>query len=42
MVVPEGVSAALGQRLIDRPWFVRHVLLNRWFLHAQQPALALC
>ena len=41
MVVPEGVSAALGQRLIDRPWFVRHVLLNRWFLHAQQPALAL-
>jgi 2-polyprenyl-6-methoxyphenol hydroxylase-like FAD-dependent oxidoreductase len=41
MVVPDGVSAALGHRLIDRPWFVRHVLLNRWFLHAQQPALAL-
>jgi len=41
MVVPDGMSAALGHRLIDWPWFVRHVLLNRWFLHAQQPALAL-
>ena len=41
LAVPDGLSAALGQRLIDWPWFVRHVLLNRWFLHAQQPALAL-
>jgi geranylgeranyl reductase family protein len=39
--VPAGASAELALRLFDRPWFVRHVLLNRWFLHAHQPALAL-
>ena len=38
---PVGASAALALRLLDRPWFVRHVLLNRWFLHARTPALAL-
>jgi hypothetical protein len=21
------------------PWFARHVVIDRWFLHAQQPAL---
>jgi geranylgeranyl reductase family protein len=25
---------------LSSSWFVRHVLINRWFLHAQQPALA--
>ena len=39
--VPVGIPAALALRLLERPWFVRHVLLNRWFLHAQEPALAL-
>lgn len=39
--LPSGVPAALALRLLDRPWFVRHVLLDRWFLHAQEPALAL-
>jgi flavin-dependent dehydrogenase len=29
----------LGPWLIRTPWFVRQVLLNRWFLHAQVPAL---
>jgi menaquinone-9 beta-reductase len=37
--VPAGVSEALARRLLDRPWFVRRVLLDRWFLHAQEPAL---
>jgi flavin-dependent dehydrogenase len=37
--VPAGVSIALARRLLDHPWFVRHFVLDRWFLHAQQPAL---
>jgi geranylgeranyl reductase family protein len=39
-VVPETVAAGLAPRLLEAPWFVRHVLLHRWFLHAHQPALA--
>jgi flavin-dependent dehydrogenase len=30
----------VGARLLSSPWFARHVLLDRWFLHARQPALA--
>jgi flavin-dependent dehydrogenase len=37
--VPAGVSIALARRLLDHRWFVRHFVLDRWFLHAQQPAL---
>ena len=39
-IVPTGLAAALGPLLLARPWFVRRVLLNRWFLHAHQPPLA--
>jgi hypothetical protein len=35
------MPAALARPFLGSPWFVRHVVLNRWFLHAQQPALAL-
>lgn len=38
--VPAGVSTALARLLLASPWFVRHVVINRWFLHAQEPALA--
>ena len=38
------LSASLGtarlSRLLEKPAFVRHVVLDRWFLHRQQPALA--
>jgi flavin-dependent dehydrogenase len=37
-LVPPGASA-LALRLLDAPWFVRHVVLDRWFLHAQEPPL---
>jgi len=40
-VVPDAMPAALARPFLGSPWFVRHVVLNRWFLHAQQPALAL-
>lgn len=39
-IVPQGVSAALARRLLTYPWFVRHVVLDRWFLHAHDEALA--
>jgi flavin-dependent dehydrogenase len=38
-MVPEDVGAALGRRLLAAPAFVRHVVLDRWFLHRHQPAL---
>jgi flavin-dependent dehydrogenase len=37
--VPQGISVALARTLLDSPWFVRHLVIDRWFLHAQQPAL---
>jgi len=30
---------ALARRLLVNPWFSRHVVIDRWFLHGQQPAL---
>jgi flavin-dependent dehydrogenase len=32
--VPPAVLAALGRGLMRAPWFVRHVVLDRWFLHS--------
>jgi menaquinone-9 beta-reductase len=37
--VPPSLTAALGSRLLARPWFVRHLVLDRWFLHANEPSL---
>jgi flavin-dependent dehydrogenase len=39
-IVPEHVAIGLAPRLLEAPWFVRHVLLHRWFLHAHEPGLA--
>lgn len=39
-IVPARVSRVLASRLLATPWFVRHILLERWFLHAHEPALA--
>ncbi len=38
--IPQGVSAGMARKLLESPWFVRHLVIDRWFLHAQQPALA--
>ena len=32
--VPDRTASALGRRLIRNPWFARHLLLDRWFLHS--------
>lgn len=39
--VPEWLRQAAGARLIGTPWVARHLLLDRLFLHAGEPALAL-
>jgi flavin-dependent dehydrogenase len=39
--IPESLPAALARPFLGSSWFVRHVVLNRWFLHAHQPALEL-
>jgi geranylgeranyl reductase family protein len=40
-LLPAGVLTWLGTKLMATPWFARHVVLDRWFLHARQPALEL-
>jgi flavin-dependent dehydrogenase len=36
-----GLKTGLARRLFEAPAFVRHVVLDRWFLHAREPALTL-
>jgi geranylgeranyl reductase family protein len=38
-IVPVRAGAAVARRLLATPAFVRHVVLDRWFLHRHQPAL---
>jgi flavin-dependent dehydrogenase len=37
--IPSSLTSLVAARLFDSPAFVRHVLLDRWFLHADEPAL---
>jgi flavin-dependent dehydrogenase len=37
-IVP-GLAETLLPPLLDTPWLVRHLLLDRWFLHAHEPPL---
>jgi menaquinone-9 beta-reductase len=39
--VVSGLAAALLPALFNVPWFVRHLLLDRWFLRAHDRPLAL-
>jgi flavin-dependent dehydrogenase len=34
------LAAALAPALFESRWFVRHVLIHRWFLRANEPAMA--
>jgi flavin-dependent dehydrogenase len=38
-LLPPGLVTWLGTRLMAAPWFARRVVLDRWFLHRDQPAL---
>ncbi len=37
--LPSAWMGALGRRLLGARWFVRDVVIDRWFLHANEPAL---
>jgi menaquinone-9 beta-reductase len=39
--LPSSWIGALGRRLLGARWFVRDVVIQRWFLHANEPALDL-
>jgi geranylgeranyl reductase family protein len=41
-VVHAMTPTALASRLLGTPWFVRHVVLDRWFLRAQEPPIRDC
>lgn len=38
-LLPARLTCALAGRLFAREWFARHVVLDRWFFHADQAAL---
>ncbi|MBL8266059.1 MAG: hypothetical protein JNL55_06750, partial [Steroidobacter sp.] len=38
-MLPAKVRLALARGLMRTQWFARNVILDRWFLHAQLPAL---
>ena len=38
-ILPAGVVTSAARRLLAMPAFVRHVVLDRWFLHAREAAL---
>lgn len=35
--LPSRLAQRLGPYLLSTPWATRHLILNRWFLHADQP-----
>jgi hypothetical protein len=37
--LPSAWIGALGRTLLGTRWFVRDVVIDRWFLHANEPAL---
>jgi flavin-dependent dehydrogenase len=37
--LPESWKLALARSLMQTQWFTRNVVINRWFLHADQAAL---
>jgi flavin-dependent dehydrogenase len=37
--IPAGLAASLAAPLLGLPWFVRHIVLDRWFLRARDRAL---
>jgi 2-polyprenyl-6-methoxyphenol hydroxylase-like FAD-dependent oxidoreductase len=36
---PQAWQTALGRRLLGWPWFARHIVMDRWFLHTHEPPL---
>jgi flavin-dependent dehydrogenase len=41
-IVPDRVKPIVAEYLLDLPAFVKHVVLDQWFLHRRQAALDGC
>ena len=39
-LLPEGLKQRLAGKLLGTSWFARRVVMDRWFLHAQQASLS--
>ena len=39
-VLPVWLQTWIGGKLLSNPWFTRHVVIDKWFLHSHQQALA--
>jgi menaquinone-9 beta-reductase len=39
-MLPEGLRLALARSLMQTRWFTRRVVIDNWFLHANQAALS--
>ena len=39
--LPQGLRQSLAAKLLATGWFARHVVIDRWFLHAQQQAVVM-
>ena len=39
-IFPNAWRASLARRLLATGWFTRHIVINRWFLHANQSPLS--
>ena len=37
--LPDNLKHYLARKIMKSHWFIRHVLINRWFLHTEQPPL---
>jgi len=37
--LPQGIKQSLAAKLLATAWFARNVVVDRWFLHAEQRAL---
>ncbi len=37
--IPASLKRMIAERLLHNAWFTRHVVLDRWFFHREQPAL---
>ena len=38
--LPQEIRQPMAAALLATRWFVRHIVVNRWFLHTQQKSLA--
>jgi hypothetical protein len=38
--IPPGLPRTIGPHVLRSRWMVRHIVIDRWFLHARDAAIA--